>query len=63
MASCGKCLQTSFPSPHPNFELMNGAKIGEGFGCLAVFAVIGFIAAIYFLVMAAIWLYNHVNII
>lgn len=42
---------------------MNGAKIGEGFGCLAVFAVIGFIAAIYFLVMAAIWLYNHINII
>lgn len=42
---------------------MNGARFGEGIGCLAVFAAIGLIALIYLLVMAAIWLYNHVQFI
>jgi len=41
---------------------MNGARIGEGFGCLAVFAVIGFIAAIVGIVLGLIWMYNHISI-
>jgi hypothetical protein len=41
---------------------MNGAKIGEGFGCLAVFAIIGFIAAIILLIAGLIWMYNHISI-
>jgi hypothetical protein len=41
---------------------MQGAKIGEGIGCLAVFAVVGLFAVVYLIVMACIWLYNHVHI-
>ena len=41
---------------------MNGFKVGEGLGCLAVFAVIGFIAAIILLIAGLIWMYNHVSI-
>lgn len=41
---------------------MNGARIGEGLGCLAVFAVIGFIAAIIGLVFGLIWCFNHISI-
>jgi hypothetical protein len=42
---------------------MNGARIGEGIGCLAVFAVLGFFALIYLVVIGCIWLYNHVQIL
>ncbi len=41
---------------------MNGARIGEGIGCLAVFAVIGFVAAIILLVAGIVWMYNHITI-
>ena len=41
---------------------MNGFKVGEGLGCLAVFAVIGFIAAIFLLVLGFIWCFNHISI-
>jgi hypothetical protein len=40
---------------------MNGFKV-EGFGCLAVFAAIGFIAAIILVIAGLIWMYNHVSI-
>ena len=42
---------------------MNGARIGEGFGCLAVFAIIGFVAALVLLVLGLIWCYNHIKVI
>lgn len=43
--------------------MMDG-KVGDGpWGCLAIFAVIGIIAAIYFLIVLLIWLYNHIAII
>lgn len=41
---------------------MQGAKIGEGIGCLAVFAVIGIASAIYFLIKIVIWCFHHVHI-
>ncbi len=42
---------------------MNGAKIGDGpWGCLVAFAIIGILAALYFLVIGCIWLYDHVSI-
>lgn len=41
---------------------MDGAKIGEGIGCLAVFAAFGLIAIIYAIVKIVIWAVNHVNI-
>ena len=41
---------------------MNGFKVGEGLGCLAVFAVVGFIAAILLLVLGFIWGFNHIVI-
>lgn len=41
---------------------MNGAKIGEGLGCLAVFAGFGLLAAIYFILKACVWIYTHVHI-
>ena len=41
---------------------MNGIKVGDGIGCLAVFAVIGFIAAIILVIAGLIWMYNHIQI-
>lgn len=41
---------------------MNGAKIGEGLGCLAVFAGLGLLAAIYVVIKVCIWVYTHIQI-
>jgi len=38
-------------------------KIGEGpWGCIAVFAAIGFMAIVYLITIAIIWLINHISI-
>jgi hypothetical protein len=42
---------------------MDGGKIGDApWGCILVFSIIGFLAAICLLVYAFVWLFNHVHI-
>jgi hypothetical protein len=41
---------------------MNGAKIGEGIGCLGVFAALGAIALVCAIVWGIYWMFTHVQI-
>jgi len=41
---------------------MNGAKFGQGLGCLAVFGAIGAITAVYLVIKAIVWAVKHISI-